>query len=112
MYEIRHYLTVDNKDIFINWLEKIKDIKAKVAIARRINRLELGIFGDSKFCRDGIWELRIDVGAGYRVYYVINGKNIILLLCGGNKKTQDKDIKLACEYWGDWQKRTNEGKLL
>jgi putative addiction module killer protein len=107
MYEIRHYLTSDDKDIFISWFKKIKDIKAQVAISRRINRLELGNFGDNQYCRNSIWELRIDVGAGYRVYYVMNDKKIILLLCGGNKKTQDKDIELACKYWEDWQNRTD-----
>jgi len=65
-----------------------------------------GNFGDHKFCRDGVWELRIDVGHGYRVYYAIAGIQVVLLLCGGDKRTQDTDIDRACEYWQDWQRRT------
>ena len=105
MYEIRHYLTSDEKDPFLEWRSKLRDTKAKIAIDRRINRIELGNFGDHKFCRDGIWELRIDVGPGYRVYYAIVGSQIILLLCGGDKRTQNSDITRACEHWQDWQRR-------
>ena len=63
-----------------------------------------------KFCRDGVWELRIDTGAGYRVYYAIAGKQVVLLLCGGDKRTQDADIRQACEYWQDWQRRGDNEK--
>jgi len=105
VYEIRHYLTSDEKDPFLEWRSKLRDTKAKIAIDRRINRIELGNFGDHKFCRDGIWELRIDVGPGYRVYYAIVGSQIILLLCGGDKRTQNSDITRACEHWQDWQRR-------
>lgn len=76
-----------------------------MSIDRRIYRLEQGNFGDHKFCRDGVWELRVDVGAGYRVYYAIEGNDIILLLCAGDKRTQDTDITRACSYWQDWQRR-------
>ena len=105
MYEIRHYLTDDGKDVYLDWLKKQRDTKARIVIDRRINRVEQGNFGDHKFCRDGVWELRIDVGAGYRVYYAIAGKEIVLLLCGGDKRTQDTDIAHACEHWQDWQRR-------
>ena len=76
-----------------------------MSIDRRIYRLEQGNFGDHKFCRDGVWELRVDVGTGYRVYYAIEGNDIILLLCAGDKRTQDTDITRACSYWQDWQRR-------
>lgn len=76
-----------------------------MSIDRRIYRLEQGNFGEHKFCRDGVWELRVDVGAGYRVYYAIEGNDIILLLCAGDKRTQDTDITRACSYWQDWQRR-------
>ena len=69
MYEIRHYLTDDGKDIYLDWLRKLRDVTARIAVDRRVNRIELGNFGDHKFCRDGMSELRIDVGGGYRVYY-------------------------------------------
>ena len=67
--------------------------------------MELGNFGDHKFCRDGVWELRIDEGPGYRVYYAIAGTELILLLCGGDKRRQDSEIDRACAYWQDWQRR-------
>jgi putative addiction module killer protein len=106
MVEIRHYLTPDGKDIYIDWLRKLRDMNARIAIDRRVNRFELGNFGDHKFCRDGVWELRVDVGPGYRVYYAVAGREIVLLMCGGDKRTQSKDIELASEYWQDWQRRT------
>ena len=108
MYEIRHYLTTDEKDVYLDWLRKLRDVTAKIAVNRRVTRIELGNFGDHKFCRDGVWELRIDVGAGYRVYYAVSGKEIVLLLCGGDKRTQDADIDRACGYWQDWQRRTSD----
>ncbi len=105
MYEIQHYLTPDSgQDLYVEWLEKLKDIKAKIAIVRRVTRIEQGNFGDHKFCRDGVSELRIDVGAEYRVYYAIAGKHVVLLLCGGDKRKQDADIARACGYWQKWQK--------
>jgi putative addiction module killer protein len=105
VYEIRHYLTCSEEDLFMEWRRQIRDAKAAISIDRRINRMELGNFGDHKFCRDGVWELRVDVGPGYRVYYAITGTQIILLLCGGDKRTQDADIDRACEYWQAWQGR-------
>jgi putative addiction module killer protein len=83
------------------------DTKARISIDRRINRIELGNFGDYKFCRDGVWELRIDVGQGYRVYYAIAENQIVLLLCGGDKGTQNADISRACACWQDWLSRKN-----
>ena len=108
VYEIRHYLTKSEKDVFMEWRRQLRDTKARVAIDRRINRMELGNFGDHRFCRDGIWELRIDVGPGYRVYYAIAGTQVVLLLCGGDKRTQDADTDRACAFWLDWQRRAEE----
>jgi putative addiction module killer protein len=105
MFEIRHYVNADTKDIYVEWLRKQRDTTARIAIDRRVNRLELGNFGDHSFCRDGVWELRIDVGPGYRVYYAMAGREIVLLLCGGDKRTQNADITRACVYWQDWQRR-------
>lgn len=68
MHEIRHYLTSDGKDVVLEWLQGLRDTKARIAIDRRINRMESDNFGDHRFCRDGVWELRVDVGPGYRVY--------------------------------------------
>ena len=98
MYEILHYLTRSEKDVFMEWRRELRDTKAKYAVDRRIYRIELGNFGDHRFCRDGVWELRIDVGPGFRVYYAIAGTQVILLLCGGDKSIQDADIDRACAY--------------
>ena len=89
MYEVRE------TSIFSNWLKKLKDNVAKVSIARRIVRLENGNFGDSKSVGEGVFELRIDVGQGYRVYFTNKDNTIIILLVGGDKSSQDKDIKAA-----------------
>ena len=105
MNEIRHYVTTDGRDLIDEWLRGLRDLKAKTAIIRRLNRVESGNFGDHEPCRDGVWELRVDVGPGYRVYFVRSGKAIILLLYGGDKRKQDADIKSACNYWKDWKKR-------
>jgi len=109
MYEVRHYLTPEGKDVYRDWYDKLRDTKARIAIDRRINRIELGNFGDHKFLRDGVCELRIDVGPGYRVYYAVAGSKIVLLLLGGDKRTQDADIDKAARYWQDWQERGPDG---
>jgi putative addiction module killer protein len=108
VYEIRHYLTQDGKDKYVEWRSRIRDRKAMVAVDRRIIRLEQGNFGDHKPCRDGVWELRIDVGPGYRLYYAIAGTKLVLLLSGGDKRTQSADIDRACSYWQDWKRREDE----
>lgn len=105
VYEIRRYRTSDGKVVLSDWLRSLRDAKARIAIDRRIIRMELGNFGDHKFCRDGVWEMRIDVGPGYRVYYALAGTTVVLLLLGGDKRTQDADISRAEEYWRDWQRR-------
>ena len=79
---------------FIDWLRKLKDRRAQERIAQRIARLQAGLFGDAKFF-DGIGELRVDHGPGYRVYFVRRGDVVVILLCGGDKKTQDRDIERA-----------------
>ena len=109
VFQIRHYLLPGpedvRRDVYQEWHSKIRDTKVRIAIDRRINRIELGNFGDHKFCRDVVWELRIDIGPGYRVYYGLAGAEIVLLLCGGDKRTQAADIDRACEFWRDWQRR-------
>ncbi len=110
-YEIGHYLSPgEHRDLYIDWLKRLRDTQAKVAVARRVTRIEQGNFGDHKFCREGVWELRIDAGPGYRVYYALSGRRVVLLLCGGDKRTQDADIARAVDYWQDWQRRTDDEK--
>ena len=108
MYEIRHYLTASGKNLFEEWLDALKDAKAEARIAARIARLAAGNFGDCKPLRDGVWELRIDWGPGYRVYYAMSGRTCVLLLCGGDKRKQSADINRAIEYWNDYQQRSRK----
>jgi putative addiction module killer protein len=105
MYEIRHYLTAAGRNVFEEWLDSLRDTKAEARIAARINRLAAGNFGDCKPLMDGVWELRIDWGPGYRVYYALSGRTYVLLLCGGDKRKQVADINRAVEYWDDCQRR-------
>lgn len=87
--------TVQLIESFQEWLSELRDMKGRVAIARRIERMTTGNFGDSKSVGEGVSELRVDVGPGYRVYYTRRGNEVVIVLAGGDKSTQDKDIKRA-----------------
>jgi len=95
-------------DIFDHWLSDLRDRQARVRIDLRVRRLSLGHFGDVKPVGEGISELRIHYGAGYRVYFKKHGDQIILLLCGGDKSTQDKDIKDAKHLAQEWRKSNHD----
>jgi putative addiction module killer protein len=81
---------------FLEWLAGLKDRRARALVTTRIARVQAGLFGDAKYF-DGIGELRIDYGPGYRVYFTKRGSMIVVLLCGGDKSTQAKDIKRAID---------------
>ena len=87
------------------WLQSLNDKRAYSKILMQVDRMELGLFGDSQPIGAGLSELRIHYGPGYRVYYGKEGKHIYLLLCGGSKSTQSQDIKRAKLYWQDHQQR-------
>ncbi|MDH2997544.1 hypothetical protein A1D22_07395 [Pasteurellaceae bacterium LFhippo2] len=89
--------------IFKDWVKSLKNPIAKSAIAARIKRAEKGNFGDHKNIGNGIWEMRITVGAGYRIYYAQQGVVIYLLINGGDKSTQQKDIEKAKLLWAALQ---------
>lgn|ERR1700683_2115680 len=105
MIEIAHYLTSIEEDPFQSWLDELEDVKARVAVLRRIDRVTTGNFGDHSFLRNGVWELRLDVGPGYRVYFGRHGITLVLLLCGGTKRTQSSDIGRAVRFFADFQRR-------
>lgn len=84
----------------------LNDKQARARIEARFFRLATGNFGDCKPLRDGVWELRIDWGAGYRVYYAQAGSAIVVLLCGGDKRKLDADIDRAVQYLADFKRRT------
>ncbi len=88
--------------VFDSWLKKLRDRKAVFAVISRLDRAKLGNFGDAKPVGDGLCEMRIFAGPGYRLYYVIRDDRIILLLCGGDKSTQERDIAKAKELREDY----------
>lgn len=112
MYRILHYLDNQGNDHYQEWLDALRDRQAKIAIIRRVARLERGLAGDHKSLRGGIQELRIDAGAGYRVYYAFVERTAILLACGGNKQSQDDDINNAIEMLRDWKARNDQNTPL
>ena len=102
-YTVVQYVTPTGKVPYKEWLEGLKDNVAKIAILRRVNMLELGHFGDCESVGDGVSELRLHLGPGYRVYFAIQGKQLCLMLGGGTKRTQGRDINRAKQYWQDYQ---------
>lgn len=98
------YVTASGKVPFVAWLESLKDIRAKAQIKKRLRRAELGNLGEYNSVGQGVYEMKIHFGPGYRLYFGMEGQQMILLLCGGDKGSQDKDIQLAHEYWEDWRK--------
>jgi len=90
-------------DTFDRWLRKLKDRRAVARVQVRIDRLAAGNPGDVKLVGGGVYELRIDHGPGYRVYYLQDGDKLILLLCGGDKSSQSNDIKDAQRIAMEWK---------
>lgn len=105
MIEVRNYETAAGVQPVAAWLDDLRDSMARLRIAARIDRLGNGLPGDWKSVGGGVFEMRIAIGPGYRVYYAQQGNVLIVLLCGGDKRTQTKDIERAHDYWKDYQAR-------
>jgi putative addiction module killer protein len=103
--EVFRYQRSDGREPVTEWLASIRDKQAQAKVRLRLKRLEAGIFGDCEPVGDGVLELREHLGAGYRVYFARHGRVVVILLCGGTKKTQAADIRLAKTYWLDWKQR-------
>ena len=103
--EIVHYRMANGRQPFIEWLFALNDKRIRNRILSRLDRLSAGNFGDSRLVGTGIWELRFHFGPGYRVYFALDGDTFVLLLCGGDKSTQAKDICLAEIYRKDYLRR-------
>ena len=103
--ELRIYLTADGRAPFEEWLSALRDVTARARIRARLARVQAGNLGDCKPLRDGVQELRIDHGPGYRVYLSRQGAVLVLLLCGSDKAEQDRAIRQAVEYLNDWKDR-------
>lgn len=103
--EIRVYRTLEGKEPFIEWLEALRDAIGRAHITTRLDRVAHGNYGDCKLIGEAVYELRIHNGPGYRVYFAEYENTIVLLLLGGNKSTQERDIKKAKRYWAEFRGR-------
>lgn len=104
---LQEYVTAMGKNPFREWLQRLRDVNARARVRVRLNRVRLGNFGDEKTVGEGVSELRVPYGPGYRVYFARAGSTIVLLLCGGDKSTQKRDISAAKDYWMDYQRRSS-----
>ena len=105
MYEILFYKNAKGTEIITEWLLALRDDKAVHRITAHLAKVRAGNLGDVKPVGSGVWEIRIDVGQGYRVYYSIVGKQVILLLAGGDKRSQSRDIEKAINYLDDYKRK-------
>jgi putative addiction module killer protein len=103
--ELRIYVTEEGREPFNEWLASLRDHRARAKIRVRLDRVSLGNFGDCHGVGEGVQELRVNYGPGYRVYFGQEGTAIVLLLCGGDKNTQMKDIETAKQYWREYRRR-------
>ena len=105
MIELLRYQRENGREPFTEWLNAQRDKLAQARIRVRLRQVQAGNFGDVEPVGDGVSELRIHVGAGYRVYFGRRGKAMVILLCGGDKGSQAADIKRAKELWAEWKRR-------
>jgi putative addiction module killer protein len=106
--EILYYITKTGRDVVDDWIADLADDRTEARILARIERLSSGNFGDHKSLGGGLFELRIDTGPGYRLYYAMCGRACVLLLCGGDKRKQASDIQRARGYFNDYLERTRK----
>ncbi len=104
-YTLKVYETPNGAQPLMDWLRELRDQKARTAIRMRLDRMQLGNFGHCEPVGEGVSEMKVDLGPGYRVYFGMIGRTIVLLLCGGDKKSQDKDIRRALDFFRDHKQR-------
>jgi putative addiction module killer protein len=104
-YELEYFVSESGRIPFKQWLDDLRDVSARAKIRVRLDRVRLGNIGDSRSVGDGVSELRVDHGPGYRIYFGQEGKRIILLLLGGDKTTQERDIVQAKKFLTDYKRR-------
>ncbi|WP_017327692.1 type II toxin-antitoxin system RelE/ParE family toxin [Synechococcus sp. PCC 7336] len=102
--QILFYADEAGNETFTEWLESLRDVMGRKRILTRLRQLEQGNYGDCKRLQDGVYELRLFFGPGYRVYFGEDGDTIVVLLCGGDKSTQAKDIETAKAYWQEYKR--------
>ena len=99
------YRDVNDREPFTQWLSGLRDVQGRQRIRTRVRRLEAGLYGDCQQVGEGVSELRLFFGPGYRVYFGEQDGHIVVLLCGGDKSTQSKDIEDAKAYWKEYKSR-------
>ena len=93
---------------FADWFSRLRDIRAKQKVIARLANVRSGSLGNTRAVGEGVQELKIDYGPGYRVYFGQAGNEIVILLCGGDKRTQDEDIKQAKAFWKEYKKEQSQ----
>jgi putative addiction module killer protein len=101
--EIQRYIASDGKSPYDQWFYSLRDINVQAKIISRLNRIVDGNLGDYRSVGEGVCELKINYGPGYRIYFGQIGMTIVILICGGDKSTQDRDIRQAKEYWTNYR---------
>ena len=109
--ELRFYRTSDGREPFVEWLDELRDARARQKIQARLVRVRLGNFGDCEPVGQGVLELKINFGPGYRIYFGRDGNEIVILLCAGDKSSQQNDIKNAKACWEDYKREKNHADL-
>ncbi|MEK7885554.1 type II toxin-antitoxin system RelE/ParE family toxin [Burkholderia contaminans] len=104
-FELLRYQRDDGREPFTEWLNAVRDKLAQARIRERLRRVQTGNFGDCESVGEGVIELRVHVGASYRVYFGRYGGALVLLLSGGDKSSQPADIRRAKEHWSNWKRR-------
>lgn len=105
--EVRLYARLDGVEPFTRWYLRLRDVAIQVRVRERIARVRDGNFGDSRSVGGGVQELRIPIGPGIRVYFGRQGDSLVILLCGGDKQSQQRDIRRAQLYWNEYRSRSN-----
>lgn len=103
---VLEFVDIKGANPFRTWLDSLRDVRAKAVITDRIARVRAGSIGDTNDVGGSVFELRVNFGPGYRIYFGNDGKTVVILLCGGDKSTQDKDIKTAKANWLSYKART------
>jgi len=103
---VEAYVTRDGNSVFHKWLDELADQRAKVLIDKTVAKVRLGNLGQHKSVGEGVQEIVLDYGPGYRIYFGEHGSTLVILLCGSTKKRQQEAIKQAKGYWKDWKERT------
>jgi len=103
--KVETYVTRDGEDVFQEWLDGVADQRAKALIDKTIAKVRLGNLGQHKSVGEGVEEIVLDYGPGYRIYFGEHGATLVILLCGSTKQRQDEAIRDARRYWKDWKER-------